>query len=125
MKIKLIVFAALLASMLSACGSKPADENSAIAKMSPTTASPTPAPTTFTPKNGDYDGKGVVTKLNLQQGSIEMNHEEIKDVMPAMQMEFFVSDKKILDGVKVGDRIDFVLRYKDHTETIVGIKKAQ
>jgi Cu/Ag efflux protein CusF len=77
------------------------------------------------PKDGDYHSKGVVTKINLEIGSIELNHEEIKDVMPAMQMEFFVGDKKLLDGIKVGDKVDFVLRYKDPGETIVSITKTQ
>jgi len=77
------------------------------------------------PENGDYPGKGIVTKINLELGSVGLDHEEIKGVMPAMQMEFYVSDKKLLDGLKVGDKVDFVLRYKDSTETIVNIKKAQ
>ena len=120
MKIKWIIFLAL---GLSACGS---NANQNVSSVKPAAvASATPAPTLAIPKDGDYNGKGVVTKLNLEQDSIELNHEEIKDLMPAMQMEFFVSDKKILDGLKVGDKIDFVLRYKNPTETIVSIKKAQ
>jgi len=121
MKIKWIIFLALAA--LSACGNN-TTQNVGNLKPAPTTSAP-PAPTVSIPKDGDYNGKGVVTKLNPDQGSIELDHEEIKDMMPAMQMEFFVSDKKILDGLKVGDKVDFVLRYKNPTETIVSIKKAQ
>ena len=77
------------------------------------------------PKNGDYPAKGVVTKINTEAGSIELDHEEIVGVMPKMIMEFFVSDKKLLDGLRVGDKVDFVLRYKEPTETIVDIKKAK
>ena len=58
-------------------------------------------------------------------GSVELKHEEIKDLMPAMQMEFFVKDKKILEGLKVGDKVDFVIEYKHPQETITSIKKAQ
>ena len=112
----------LLLSLLGlcACVSKPA------VNMNPSPAATvTPVPTASTPKNGDYDAKGSVTKINLEAGSVEVDHEDIKDLMPKMLMEFFVSDKKMLDGLKVGDKIDFVIRYKDHTETIVSIKKAQ
>lgn len=127
MKIKLVALALL--AMLSACESKLSNTNVSNANPSPSrsvaAASPTPVPTSSTPKNGDYPGKGTVTKINLEQGSVEMDHEEIVGVMPAMRMEFFVTDKKMLDGLKVGDKVDFVLRYKDHTETIVDIKKAQ
>ena len=130
MKSKLIVFVAILTAIPMACSSKPAAENIAAARPRPTASatavSPTPVPTPATAKNGDYPGKGVVTKINLEgEGSVEMDHEEIKDVMPAMKMEFFVSDKKLLNGLKIGDKVDFTLRYKDHTEKIVDIKKAQ
>ena len=124
MKIKIFLLFTL--ATLAACSGKPT-ENGTNAKPTNKLAvtSPTPAATPFTPNDGDYNGKGVVTKLNPEQGSIELNHEEIKDMMPAMQMEFFVSDKKILVGLKVGDKVEFVLRYKNPTETIVNIKKAQ
>jgi Cu(I)/Ag(I) efflux system periplasmic protein CusF len=117
MKSKLIAFLILVAALSIACGSQPASSNS----------SARPTPTTGTSKNGDYPGKGVVTKINLQNdGSIEIDHEEIKNVMPPMRMEFNVADKKMLDGIAIGDKVDFTLRYKDHTETtIVDIKKAQ
>ena len=125
MKIKSVFVVTLLAAAMCACGGKPAASNVSNAKPSPA-ASVTPEPTASTPKNGDYPGKGVVTKIKLEgDGSIEVDHEEIKDLMPPMLMEFFVSDKKMLDGLKVGDKIDFVIRYKDRTETIVSIKKAQ
>ena len=123
-----IVFAGLIAL---ACSSTSTVNNSAPKAGTAITSSPSPALTTTpvpspsTPKNGDYKAKGVVTKLNLEAASIELDHEEIVGVMPAMTMEFFVSDKKMLNGLKVGDKIDFVLRYKDHTETIVELKKAQ
>ena len=124
MKIKSITFIALAAISL-ACTQGPAANNAPPkpAATKATSTSPTPVPTSSLPTNGDYDGKGVVTKINLELGSVEMDHEEIKGVMPPMRMEFYVSDKKMLDGLKVGDKIDFVLRYKDHTETVVRIKK--
>jgi Cu(I)/Ag(I) efflux system protein CusF len=75
------------------------------------------------PVNGDYPGTGVITKINSQLGSIELDHNEIVGVMPAMKMEFFVSDKSLLDGLSVGEKVQFTVRYKDHTETIVDIKK--
>ena len=84
----------------------------------------TPIPTPWIPKDGNYDGKGEVTKINNELGSIELNHEEIKDLMPPMQMEFFVKDKAQLKGLKIGDRVDFVVEYKHPTEIITNIKKA-
>ena len=77
------------------------------------------------PKDGDYPGKGKVTKINITLGSIELDHEEIVGVMAPMKMEFFVKDKSILNGLKVGDEVEFVLEYKHPTETIVKITKAK
>ena len=118
-----------LLAFVAACGSSSTVNNTVPKPGSATTSSPSPTPAPVaepsTPKNGDYPGKGVVTKIDLQNGSVEMDHEDIKGVMPAMQMEFYVSDKKLLDGLKVGDHVDFTLRYKDHTETVIDIKKAK
>ena len=76
-------------------------------------------------KNGNYDGKGVVTKINLKIVSVELDHEEIKNLMPAMRMEFYVTKKSELEALKLGDTVDFVVEYKDGQEKIISIKKAQ
>ncbi len=70
-----------------------------------------------------YDGTGIVTKINLEIVSVELKHEEIKDLMPAMQMEFYVSDKKMLENLKIGDKVDFVLEDNAGAEKIINIKK--
>jgi Cu/Ag efflux protein CusF len=88
-------------------------------------ASATPMKTPFVPKNGDYSGKGKITKINNDLGSVELDHEEIKDVMPAMQMEFFVSDKALLKDLEIGDEVDFTLRYNNGQETIIAINKSK
>jgi Cu/Ag efflux protein CusF len=134
MKFKLSLLAVFILITLSSCAEKssndhashspkPAASSSANVPTNSTATSETTK--TVSPKNGDYDGKGLVTKVDLKIGSVEIDHEDIPGVMPPMKMEFYVSDKKILDGIKVGDRVDFVLRYKDHTETVVNIKKAK
>jgi Cu(I)/Ag(I) efflux system protein CusF len=86
---------------------------------------PTAVPTTTQSKDGNYNGKGQVTKINTQLGSLELKHEEIIGLMPAMQMEFYVKDKSLLDGIAVGDKVEFVIEYKHPAETIVSVKKIQ
>ena len=104
---------------LVACGGQQAVNNSDVPP--PNTA--TSMPTLSIPKDGSYNSKGRVTKINLKQGSIELDHEDIVGVMPAMLMEFNVRNKSILNGLKVGDNVDFVLEYKHPTETVISIKK--
>ncbi len=65
----------------------------------------------------------MITKINTELGSVELNHEEIKCLMPAMQMEFYVSDKAMLNNLKVGETVDFVLEDNAGAERIIGIKK--
>ena len=87
------------------------------------TATVAPVPTASIPKDGNYNGKGTVTKINNEIGSVELNHEDIKDLMPAMQMEFYVKDKALLKDLSVGDKVDFTVEYKHPTEIISAIKK--
>ena len=108
--------------VLTACGGDKAGNIAPVAAPN-TAVTPTPALTVSIPKDGDYPGRGKVTKINGQAGSVELDHEEIKGVMPAMIMEIFVSDKAMLSGLKEGDRVDFILRYKHPTETIIKITK--
>lgn len=75
------------------------------------------------PKVKTGNGRGVVTKINLELGSVELNHEEIKGMMPAMRMEFYVSDKKMLDNLKIGDKVDFILEDNAGAERIISIEK--
>jgi Cu/Ag efflux protein CusF len=129
MRNNVLVLLLLSIFALSACGPETANVNSPTspkpAATANTTAVATPIPAPSIPKDGDYDVKGVVTKINNELGSIEINHEDVPGLMPPMQMEFFVDDKKMLDGLKVGDKVDFVIRYKHPGETISKIVKAK
>jgi Cu/Ag efflux protein CusF len=91
----------------------------------PEVASTTPKTEPSKPQNKNYDGKGVVTKINLKQSSVELNHEKIEGLMEPMIMEFNVANKADLEKLNVGDKVDFVLEFKDWNEKIISIKKAQ
>ena len=64
---------------------------------------------------------GIVTKINKTIGSVELNHKDIPGIMPAMIMEFYIKDKRMLTGLKVGDKVSFTLEAKN--EVIIAIKK--
>lgn len=86
---------------------------------------PMPTPTLEASKIKTFNGKGVVTKINLELVSVELNHEEIKGLMPAMIMEFYVKEKSELEVLKVGDKVEFVLEDNQGQEKIISIKKIQ
>ncbi|CAN5211336.1 hypothetical protein BH10ACI1_BH10ACI1_19580 [soil metagenome] len=72
-----------------------------------------------------FKGKGVVTKINLELVSVELNHEKIEDFMPAMTMEFYVKEKSEIEVLKIGDKVEFVLEDNQGQEKIISIKKIQ
>ena len=51
---------------------------------------------------------GEVRKVDIQKNLVVLRHGDIPNLaMPAMTMGFEVSDKKMLDGLKVGDKVKF------------------
>jgi Cu/Ag efflux protein CusF len=57
-----------------------------------------------------YKGVGVVKSINLKPpAAIEIDHGDIEGLMPAMQMEFPVTDPTLLNGIAVNDHIDFTI----------------
>ena len=70
-----------------------------------------------------YPGTGVVTLINFPEGWIEIRHEEIKGLMPAMEMEWWVKDKSLLKSVQVGDKVDFTVVETGKGEFITSLKK--
>ncbi len=70
-----------------------------------------------------YQGVGVVKSLNPKLAAIEIDHEEVVGLMPAMQMEFPVSDVSLLNGLAVNDKIDFTIVDNKGEMKITAIKK--
>lgn len=96
------------------------------AEPSPTAPGSMIGPAGFPPPvmNRPYPGNGVVVMINRDEGWIEINHGEIKELMPAMQMEFNVKDKSLLDRTKVGERVDFIIVETEKGEYLTDIKPA-
>lgn len=117
-----LLLIALTAALSWSCRS----QQPAVNSVQPT---PTPqnlsGPPGFPPPvmNKPYPGTGLVVKVNLKEGWIEINHEEIKDLMPAMQMEFYVKDKSLLNNVKSGDRVNFTVVETEKGEFLTELKK--
>ena len=109
-----IIFGALL--LLSACGAPPTNKQSAPA------ASSGPAAAVQT---NNYHGSGVVKAVftNPKAPAIEIDHGDIDGLMPAMQMEFPVTDPKLLNGVAVNDKIDFTIEAAKGQMKVSEIKK--
>jgi Cu/Ag efflux protein CusF len=100
----------------------------------PTTAqpSPTPTPVNLTPipvptviVGKEYPAKGKVVLINKKEGWIEIDHEEIKDMMPPMVMEWPVEPRSLMNQVKVGDQVDFIVVETGKGQIITKLKKVE
>jgi Cu/Ag efflux protein CusF len=73
--------------------------------------------------NQPYYGTGVIKIINVKEGWVEIDHEEIKGLMPAMEMEFWVRNVSLLKSVSVGDHVDFTVIETGKGEYITELKK--
>ena len=82
-----------------------------------------PMPMPAAAKDGTYKGHGTVTRVSYDIGEIEIDHDDIPGLMPAMKMKFHVKDSSILKGIFAPDEVNFVIEYKHPEEKIVSITK--
>jgi Cu/Ag efflux protein CusF len=66
---------------------------------------------------------GVVKSIDADAGKITVDSEAIPDYMPAMQMSAAVSDAKMLDTVKTGDKVEFEFEDADSKTVITKLSK--
>jgi Copper binding periplasmic protein CusF len=52
-----------------------------------------------------YNVRGKVVAVNPAKPTVTLDHEDIPGLMRAMRMEFKVEDRKLLEGIKVGDLV--------------------
>ena len=72
------------------------------------------APAVASPRHAAHvqtaEGRGVVTAIDLKTGSITIKHEPIATLKwPAMTMTFKTKSAALLNGITVGERVDFEL----------------
>jgi len=62
-------------------------------------------------QEGGHKGRGKVTQVDPQKGSVELDHEPIASMQwPAMKMGFMVADRQQLAALNPGDVVQFELR---------------
>ena len=69
---------------------------------------------------------GEVRKIDKDSTKITIKHGEIKHMdMPPMTMVFTAKDKALLDGVKVGDKIQFMVVNENGKMVVTDIQPAK
>ena len=76
--------------------------------------------------SGTHRGRGKVTQIDAKAGRVELDHAPMPTIQwPAMKMGFMVKDRKLLEGLKPGDAVEFEMRGepdKDGNYVIQAIK---
>jgi len=88
-----IITIVLLLILMSACSSKPSQPQGPAAAV----------------QTHSYEAVGTVKGIDPKLPSIEIDHGEIPGLMPAMQMDFHVKDRSLIEGLAVGDKIKFTV----------------
>ncbi|MFN2530653.1 MAG: copper-binding protein [Pyrinomonadaceae bacterium] len=66
---------------------------------------------------------GVVKSLNPNIAIIEIQHDDIPGLMPAMTMQFHVSDRGLLANIAVGNHVEFTVENSVEGMRIVTLRK--
>lgn len=70
--------------------------------------------------------EGEVRKIDLATAKITLRHGEIKSLdMPAMTMVFQARDKRLLEGLKVGDKLRFKAAHEGGQFIVTAIEAAK
>ncbi len=70
-----------------------------------------------------HKGTGVVKKVDADKGAVTLDHEPIKSAnWSAMTMTFNIKDKKMLENVKTGQKVQFEFVQQGKENVITSIK---
>ena len=73
---------------------------------------------------GEYDLRGTLIAVDRGRRIVEINHEAIPGVMPAMTMPYEAAESVLLDGLAAGDRVRGRLRVDARGYVIVSLQPA-
>lgn len=68
---------------------------------------------------GHYSAHGIVEDVDLENGQILIDHEDVEGLMPAMTMNFVVSDQDLLAKLAPGQVIDFEIHFTGRSYDVV------
>jgi len=69
-----------------------------------------------------WEVEGVVLDVNVEDQQVLIDHQEIEGFMPAMTMNFDVTDAALLDGIEKGQAVTFRLHYDGKRYSVTQIR---
>jgi protein SCO1/2 len=74
-------------------------------------------------KAGLHRGVGVIESVDREGSAVQIDHGDVKDLMPAMNMPYRVKDRSLLDSIAPGDKVDFWLESTPAGLIVVRLQK--
>lgn len=78
---------------------------------------------TTSEKTKYFCGRGVLISIDEDKSGVTIKHQEIEGYMAAMTMHFKIEGDNVLEGVKPGDQVRFVLKDTPARTRLVSIDK--
>ena len=67
-------------------------------------------------------GIGTVKSVDTKKGTVTLDHQAINELSwPAMTMSFKVAKAELLNGITVGQRVNFTLQWNDMSPVVTAI----
>jgi Cu(I)/Ag(I) efflux system periplasmic protein CusF len=124
MELRLLIAATIaMAATAHAQTSAPAAAQNGMSGMSGMAGTAPAAPSGT--KNASAMSEGEVRKVDKAQNKLTLRHGPIENLdMPAMTMVFRVSDPRLLEGLKTGDKVRFHAEQPNGVLTVTAIEPA-
>lgn len=71
---------------------------------------------------GHYVAHGIIEDVNVDEGQILIDHEDVEGLMPAMTMNFSVPDRKLLATLAPGQVIDFEINFTGRSYEVARVE---
>lgn len=71
---------------------------------------------------GRYSAHGTIEDVDVENGQVLIDHEDVGGLMPAMTMNFAVPDRALLERMAPGQVVDFTIHFTGHAYDVVDAK---
>ena len=68
---------------------------------------------------GHYAAHGTIEDVDLENGQVLIDHGDVEGLMPAMTMNFAVSDRSLLETLAPGQVVDFQIHFTGRSYEVV------
>ncbi len=69
-----------------------------------------------------FEGTGIVKNITPSKTFIVIEHREIEGFMGAMTMPFPLSNESLLEGIEIGNEVDFTLHFNGQDVSVTALK---